>query len=514
MLAAAEMVAGRRPCDPTNYILRSTMTIAPKRKRALILLTVAGLVAAVLALLEPILPGLADLCGRLGGSCRDTAAYTLLGIPIAVLGLVYYVVLLASGFIAPASAFWLVMAGGGVEATFLYMMVAHGIFCPFCLLNLLVVVALVALMFSLVRVWQAMAVGLLFMLISLAALTDGNGGPARGQAATVFTPDVVARVAGVPVTAAELERAMAGQIYRARMDLYEEKRKRLDQIIEERLFNLEAEKRGIAVEALRAEALKPVEPVGPEEVGAYLEANPGIRPQWKGTEKDLQERVRDYLQRLAEARVLRAYLDGLKKRYPVAILLEEPLLPLTRVALGNSPSQGPANAPVTVVEFSDYLCSACRRAHEIVKDLHDAYDDRVRWVFKDFPLERHRAAFKMAEAGRCALDQERFWEFQDLLFKAPADLDTPGILRLADQLGLDGQRFEQCLKDGAHHDDVLADIRAGKAAGVDATPTFIVNGKLKPGIGRREDFQAILEAELAAAGHPAPSSKAEKSTNR
>ncbi|MFO7785015.1 MAG: thioredoxin domain-containing protein [Thermodesulfobacteriota bacterium] len=477
------------------------MTTHRKRRRALIVLGLAGLASAVLALLEPLIPGLADLCSLLSGGCRDTSAFTLLGIPISILGLAYYAVLLVCIALAPSMVFPLVMAGAGVETTFLYAMVAYGIFCPFCLLNLLVVVVLVILLFRRARGWEAMAIGLLFLILSLVPFTLENTPPVTPTRAFP-DPAVVARVEGTPVTAEELERSMATSVYDARMKLYVEKAETLNRIIDERLLHLEARRLGTTVEEVRSAATRDTAPVEPEEITAYLTANPAILSAWEGTGEELRERVKTYLKVHREAKAMRAFLDDLRSRYQVEVLLEEPPLPLTHVALGNSPSLGPADSPVIVVEFSDYLCSACRRAHEIIMDIREDYRGRIRWVYKDLPLERHERAFKLAEAARCAADQDMFWEYQDLLFMTPGDVDLQGLLELAEDLGMDVRRFEQCIREEKHRQDVLADIQAAKEAGVDATPTFIVNGKLRPGIPRPGELQALIEAELDRASRP------------
>jgi protein-disulfide isomerase len=295
---------------------------------------------------------------------------------------------------------------------------------------------------------------------------------------------------------------MASKLYDARMGLYVEKREELEQIVRERLVLLEARRLEKSPEEVRASALEEVDPVTQEEVGAFLEDNPDIRSSWQGTEEALLERVRTYLEKRRSAEAMDRFVDGLRDRYSVEILLEEPPLPHTRVALGNSPVQGPGDAPVTVVEFSDYACPACRKAHEITMEIREEYRGKIRWVFKDFPLERHEGAETMAEAARCARDQDMFWEYQDMLFLSPVDPSTENLVSLAEELGMDGDRFRRCLRSGRHKEEVLADVAAAREAGVDVTPTFIVNGKLRPGTPQPEEFRKLIESELDGAGDP------------
>ena len=101
---------------------------------------------------------------------------------------------------------------------------------------------------------------------------------------------------------------------------------------------------------------------------------------------------------------------------------------------------GPPDAPVTIVEFSDYECPACRSTHEVVKQVRAAYGDRVQWIYKEYPLRRHKEAFKAAEASHCAEDQGKFWEYQEKLFTAP-DLSPDNLVNIAVQLGMSQEKF-------------------------------------------------------------------------
>ena len=467
-----------------------------RNRRGRIALALAGLAVALLSFLEPRVPALAELCGFFGGGCRETASFTLLGVPVAVLGSAYYLALLASLFLARSWVFRVVMAGAGVELTFVYAMVVYGIFCPFCLLNLLVMAALVALTLDPRRGWESLALVLLFLVVSLVPFTLENRLREPAQDASP-SPHAVALVAGEAITEDELERAMASKLYDARMELYVEKTQELDRIIRERLLLLEARRLGKNVEEVRSAALEEADPVGPDDVRAFLADNPDVRASWQGTDQALLQRVREYLQDRRDAEALNRFVDGLRERYGVELLLEEPPLPHTRVALGDSPVQGPENAPVTVVEFSDYACPACRKAHEITMEIREDYRGKIRWVFKDYPLERHEGAGTLAEAARCARDQGMFWEYQDMLFLSPVDPDPQRLASLAEELGMDGDRFERCLRSGRHREDVLADVRAAEEAGVEVTPTFIVNGRLRPGTPEPEAFRELIESELA-----------------
>lgn len=176
--------------------------------------------------------------------------------------------------------------------------------------------------------------------------------------------------------------------------------------------------------------------------------------------------------------------------------LKGPSLPRTKVRIDDDPSWGPSNAPVTVVEFSDYECPACREAHRTVQRLKDIYAGKIRWVFKDFPLSKHKMAEKAAEAARCAGDQGKFWEYQDILFSSKEGPDTDHLVGYARGIGLDENKFGACLNGGKHREDVIRSHNEGRDAGVGATPSFIINGMLITGAAPLDHFKQIIDDEL------------------
>jgi protein-disulfide isomerase len=157
------------------------------------------------------------------------------------------------------------------------------------------------------------------------------------------------------------------------------------------------------------------------------------------------------------------------------------------------PALGPADAPVTVVEYSDYLCPACRKAHETVKRVREQNRKRVRWVFRDLPLERHEGAREMAEAAHCAGDQGLFWEFQDAMFRVEEAPDRDGLMERAVELGADAEAFRACLESGRHRERVERGIQEARQAGVSATPTFFVNGRMVRGAPSEEELQGMID---------------------
>jgi protein-disulfide isomerase len=140
-------------------------------------------------------------------------------------------------------------------------------------------------------------------------------------------------------------------------------------------------------------------------------------------------------------------------------------------------AQGPADAPVTLVEYGDYECPHCGRAYPIVKDVQRRLGANLRFVFRNFPLnESHPHAEQAAEAAEGAAAHERFWDMHDTLFEHQHALDDRHLVGYAEALGIDGATFAQALRAHAHRGRVREDFLSGVRSGVNGTPTFYING--------------------------------------
>jgi DNA integrity scanning protein DisA with diadenylate cyclase activity/protein-disulfide isomerase len=156
---------------------------------------------------------------------------------------------------------------------------------------------------------------------------------------------------------------------------------------------------------------------------------------------------------------------------------------------------GPSPAPVTLVEYGDFECPYCGRMHPVVKELRERLGDRLRFVFRHFPLDSvHPHARRAAEAAEAAAAQGRFWEMHDRLYENQDDLDDEALKRYATELGLDLTRFEDDLAARRHAPRVRQDRLGGEQAGVEGTPTFFVNGVRHEGALDLETLLAAVEA--------------------
>jgi protein-disulfide isomerase len=164
------------------------------------------------------------------------------------------------------------------------------------------------------------------------------------------------------------------------------------------------------------------------------------------------------------------------------------------------PVKGAATAPVTIVECSDVHCPFCTRVLPTLTQLESQYDDNVKLVFRDYPIDQlHSGARKAHEAARCAKEQGKFWAYHDTLF-ANAPKASPNQLKAyAQEVELDVAAFEQCVSSGKYQAAVQHDIDEGTRAGVTGTPAFFINGRLVSGAQPLERFVQIIEEELARA---------------
>lgn len=175
-------------------------------------------------------------------------------------------------------------------------------------------------------------------------------------------------------------------------------------------------------------------------------------------------------------------------------------IPRTEVSLDDDPVKGNENAPVTIVEFSEYQCPFCGKYFkETYPKIVEEYINtgKVKYVFRDFPLSFHQYAQKAAEAAECAQDQGKYWEMHDKLFQNQKNLDIDSLKKYAKDIGLDVEEFNSCLDSGKYASEVQKDFNDGQKYGVSGTPTFFINGIELVGAYPFDSFKQIIDAELA-----------------
>ncbi len=307
----------------------------------------------------------------------------------------------------------------------------------------------------------------------------------------------LAVVAGKPITRGEVDAKLGDSLCAERMEqarkLHELRSQTLEGLISERLLADAAKAAGNPDPKawLAAELAKVITPVGDAEVRAFYDQNQA-RMEGKPFE-EVAPMIGQYLTQQLQVQAYGKLLADLKAKASVSVLMAPFRMPVdaSGMALGSE------KAPITLVEFADFECGFCARAQETVKAVRAKYGDKIRFVFKDFPLEFHANARPAAVAARCAGKQGKYWEMHDKLFASFQNLNDGTYRQLAGELGLDAAAFGTCLANPAMAAEVAADEAAGRKVGVTGTPAFFINGVLISGAQPIEAFSEIIDAELA-----------------
>ena len=211
--------------------------------------------------------------------------------------------------------------------------------------------------------------------------------------------------------------------------------------------------------------------------------------------EDIKDRIKGFIDNQRRREAFEAYLSKVKATHKVTVRLEPPRVEVE----AKGASIGPADAPITIVEFADYECGYCSRAADTVKEVMKRFPGKVRLVYRDFPLGFHQNATSASIAARCAGEQGKFWEMHAKLFENQTSLSADNYLKWAQELSLNLDQFKACSDKPEVAQAVQADLEAGSALGVTGTPAFFVNGINLSGARPVEDFVRVIEGELARA---------------
>ena len=307
----------------------------------------------------------------------------------------------------------------------------------------------------------------------------------------------VAEVNGKTFTLSDLEATLAPQLARLDQQRQQLLEQGLDRFIEQKLMETEAAARGIDVLALQqAEIQSKIGEVTDAEVSTWFEENKarvGNRPL-----EQIAPQIKQYLSQQRGQTAKDDFVKGLRAKYKTRVLMD---VARVEVAEGGGPSKGgAAGAPVTIVEFSDFQCPFCGRVNPTLAAAKEKYGDKLRIVFRQFPLNIHPLAPKAAEAALCANDPGKFWEMHDALFADQQKLAVEDLKAKAGTIGVDQAKFDSCLDSGAMAAKVAKDLEDGQKYGVSSTPSLFVNGRLIAGAVGIEDLSKVIDDELARKG--------------
>lgn len=309
---------------------------------------------------------------------------------------------------------------------------------------------------------------------------------------------VVARIGNLEITLGNLDETWNEEDPRGRnrmlQELYEARLQSLDVLVGNHLIDRAASAQGISrQELLDQEIPARTTPVTDEEADLLYEQNKGRLG--GRTLEEVRPEILAALEQQRPIQALRRYMTELRDAAEDVVLTLDPPRQKVEVSDGDR-SKGPDNAPVVIVEFSDFECPYCQQATETLNELLKRYPDEIRFVYKDFPLPNHPNAFKAAEAGHCANDQGKFWPFHDILFERQEALDLESLKTYAGEIGLDVDVFSTCLEESQHADSVDEDMSVARSYGTSSTPTLFINGRPVFGAMPLEVFDQIVQEEL------------------
>jgi len=330
-----------------------------------------------------------------------------------------------------------------------------------------------------------------------------SGSLAAQETVAKSDPKILAVVNGRPVVAEDVVQAASPALKnlearKAQFEIELERDRRaaleeaLDGIVRDRVLAAEAEKRRVTIEELIAiqvdgAVIRPTD----EEIVQFYNLH---QVDLEGTLADNAAAIRDYLRNDRRQPLYDAFVARLKNDYGVKSYLEPERAVITTAG---RPSIGPADAPVTIAEFSDFECPFCRALFPTLQRIGQDYKDKVRIVYLQFPLiSLHTRARKAAEASLCAYEQHKFWEFHDAMFSDQQNLAVEDLKKKAAKLSLDMKAFNSCLESGKYLNEIQNDVAEGVRVGVSGTPALFINGRLLVGAQPYAEIQKLIEDEL------------------
>jgi len=334
------------------------------------------------------------------------------------------------------------------------------------------------------------------LLLPACAKSPAASAPSPGASAG-SSDSAVAELKGARITAAELDKEIKSQLLQLRQQEYDLRRQALDNLLGQMLLKREAATRGVSSEELLKVEIgqRLAEPSEAQIADFYAK----VRGQVGGKPLEaVRPQLVNYLRDQAAQARMAQYRRELIAKAGVKVLLEAPRFELP--AMADAPSAGPAEARVTIVEYTDFQCPFCRRGQELVDQVLERYKDKVRLVHRDYPLDNHPRARPAAQASYCAGEQGRFWEYRRLVLLEGGEQGDEDLTRCAKSLNLDLSAFRSCVTARRHEDRIQQALVEGQSLGVASTPTFFVNGRMLLAARSVEDFAAVIDEELARSG--------------
>jgi protein-disulfide isomerase len=343
------------------------------------------------------------------------------------------------------------------------------------------------------RVYTALGSVLLTLAsVACAQETESSGDP------------VVARIGDEVITESELEETVGPSLVSLRQQIYDTKLAGLKDEIYKRLVRKAAAAEGVSESEYLNSHID--QKVGEPDEGEVVK----LMSQYRARLAEDDAKARDQVVQALKQRARQSAAEDLRKQLfaeaGVKILLDPPRVAFTFD--DTNPSRGAADAPVVLIEYTDYQCPYCTRVQPTLNKLIERYDGKLLHVFKNLPLPMHAQAQLAASAALCAKDQGKFWELHDWLFANQRSLSRDSIVEAAGKLGMDTEVLASCIDEGKYNERLQAEIAEARSYGITGTPGFLVNGRVVTGARPLEAFESVIDDELARLGVELPPKKA------
>ena len=318
--------------------------------------------------------------------------------------------------------------------------------------------------------------------------------PVGAQPEDEATIELAARINDHAITVDDLDDYIKDQLFARNTSnlnaakLYEIRSQSILRYLEQQIIEDLAKAANLSPEDYVSQQIDAAGGVSEEEISAYYEAN---KDQMGGTSfEDIRDRIETFLR----AKVASELLADLREQAGAVVLLEPPRLEVEAIG----PAKGPDDAAVTIIEFSDFQCPYCERVLPTIAQILEKYPTQVRFVFRHLPLHRiHDRAQPAAEAAVCAGNQDKFWDYHDVLFDNSRALSDEDLERYAADMDLEMEVFKRCVSERESQQMVDVDAAVAESLGLTGTPAFFVNGIPLTGAQPLEKFSAIIDEELA-----------------
>ena len=339
------------------------------------------------------------------------------------------------------------------------------------------------------------------ILLSVAAVACAQG-PASAD------DPAVAKFGDEAITASELEALTGSSLVALRQQIYDTQVDKLEAEIYQRLVQKAAAAEGLTEGEYLRKRID--EMVGEPSEGEIAQLMNQYRSQLAEDDVQARAQIVQALSQREKQQRSQELQQVLFAEAGVEILIDPPRVEVA-VADG-TPARGPVDAPIVLIEYTDFQCPFCTRVQPTLDALMKRYDGQIRHVFKQLPLPMHAEAQLAGAASLCAQDQGKFWEYHDWLFANQRTLSRDSMVAQAGELGMDAEVFTGCIDKGAYLAVVRAEMAEANSFGITGTPGFLINGRVLTGAQPMEEFEAIIDSELERRGIDVPPKQAANTT--